>query len=265
MWNDWQIIYQQSWTREFTAMVRKRLPHSSESADDTMNEVRQELAIKLYELSTEPSSVSSYLRTAFRNTLEDYLRKKEGYPRPPEWIKKLGASYERIYKLLCLENRAVNDVQAIMQSLYHYTRDFIQQIIVEVRAGVINCGAWRDKISLDIAMAEVEQINRVTEPAASPDVILQGMDCGAVVSAILGQAEHPVGHSAKFTKFLSALAECKLDDNERLLLRLIYTDEFSVSEAARKIQLKDSEARKLLKQLFIRLRAALTKSGFSEL
>lgn len=246
-------------------MVRKRLPYSTESADETMNEVRQELAIKLNELTSQPSSVSSYIRTAFRNTLEDYLRKKEGYPRPPEWIKKLGAGYERVYKLLCLENRAVNDVQAIMQSMYQYTRDFIEQIISEVRAGVVNCGAWRNKVSIDNAITEVEQVGQSAANQSSPDTILENMDTEAVVSAILGQNDESIGYSDHFSKMLTTLSVCQIDDDERLLLRLIYTDEFSVSEAARRIQLKDSEARKILKHLYKRLREALISNGLTEL
>lgn len=265
MWKKWQIIYEDSWAREFNAMVRKRIPYSSDVAHETMEEVRQELAIKLNELKKAPDSVNAYLRTAFRNTLEDYLRKKEGYPRPPEWIKRLGAAYERIFKLLCLENRAVNDIHAMMGSLYQYTSEFIEQIISEVRAGVVNCGSWRDTVSIDAAIGEVESIGIQRHTNLTPDVILQDMDSSAVFATILGQSNTDSGRSEKVKEILAVLGQCNINEDERLLLRLVYADGHSISEAARATKLADVEARKMLRNVYKRLKQALFDAGITEL
>lgn len=264
-WSGWRVIYSDVWTTEFNNIVRKRIPYSSGSAQDTMDEVRQELAIKLNELNKAPDSLNAYLRTAFRNTLEDYLRKKEGYPRPPEWIKRLGAAYERIYKLLCLENRAINDIHAMMDSIYQYTREFVEQVISEVRAGVINCGSWRDTVSIENALTEVETANIYNQATLSPEAILQNMDSAAVFATILGQSGAETGRSTKAGEMLSLLGRCEIDDDERLLLRLVYADGHSVSEAARVIRFTDSEARKRLKNVYKRLKQALTDAGITDL
>lgn len=262
---DWQIIYEDYWTREFNRLVRKRIPYSAEMADEAMQETRQELAIKLDKLESAPKNLDRYLRVAFRNTLEDYLRIKEGYPRPPSWIKRLGAAYERIYKLLCLETRAVDDIQSIMSSLYPYTRDFIEQVISEVRAGVVNCGSWRNMVPLDLAINEVDQYNNHNYTDYSPEEILQDMDSMAVVDTILNGSGNDLGLSENMNEALQAVAQCKLSDDERLLLRLIYTDGYSVSKAARLLKLADPEARKLLKNTHKRLRQALINAGITNI
>jgi len=263
MWNEWRIIYEDAWTTEFSAIVRKRIPYSKDNAQEVMDEVRQELAIKLHTLDNVPNSVNAYLRTAFRNTLEDYLRKKEGYPRPPEWIKRLGAAYERIYKLLCLENRAVNDIHAMLESLYQYTFEFVEQVISEVRAGVVNCGSWRHTVSIDAAVSDVETASMHSQLNQSPESILEDMDSTAVFATILGQQAS--GHSEKIIEILSLLGQCQINDDERILLRLVYADGHSISEAARLIKIKDAEARKRLKSVYQRLKQVLTGAGITEL
>jgi len=258
-WSGWQVIYDNQWANEFKTIVRKRIPYSASIAEETMEEVRQELAIKLNELDSAPNVISAYLRTAFRNTLEDYLRKKEGYPRPPEWVKRLGSAYEKIYKLLCLENRAVNDVHAIMASLYNSTREFVEQIISEIRAGVTNCGAWRETVTLEDAASEVDEKNLHSSNRQLPEDILAEMDVDAVINTILGQ---PVSNSTgAFSKALNIFRRCELNEDERLLLRLVYTDGRSVSQSARLLKIPDAGARKLLRNVLQRLNKALNDAG----
>lgn len=264
-WIDWQVIYEDYWTREFNRLVRKRIPYSGEIADEAMQETRQELAIKLNKLESAPKDINSYLRVAFRNTLEDYLRIKEGYPRPPAWIKRLGAAYERIYKLLCLEARAVNDIHSIMSNLYPCTRDFIEQVISEIRAGVVNCGSWRNMVPLDLAINEADQCNNHNYTDCSPEEILQDMDSIAVVDTILNGSSNDLGLSENMNKALQAVAQCELSDDERLLLRLRYTDGYSISKAARLLKWPDPEARKLLKNIHKRLRQALINAGITNI
>ena len=255
----WEDIYNARWTAEFINIVKKRVPYSSENAEETVDEVRQELAVKLSDLKLEPDSVNAYIRSAFRNSLEDYIRKKQGYPRPPEWIKRLGAAYERIYKLLCLENRSVNDIHAIMTSLYHSTRVFVERVISEVRAGVTNCGAWRESVNIDDNMHEVDEINSNQEHL-TPETILQDMDANAVVNTIFGNQKKIADRNAML-RSLVVLRQCELTDDERLLLRMVYAEGHSVSKAARLLKLADAQTRKLLKDLLQRLNQALKDAG----
>lgn len=260
-WNEWQVIYNDKWTREFINIARKRIPYSSEAAEEAMQDSRQELAIKLEALDQAPLDLNNYLRSAFRKTLEDHLRSKEGYPRPPSWIKKLGGAYERIYRLLCLETRSVNDVHSILSNLYQYARDFIDQIIFEVRAGVVNCGSWRDMVPIETAITEVEQTGTDNYINASPDEILASMDSISIVEMILENPTDDIGRSDTMNKALHTLAKCRLSDDERLLLRLVHTEGHSVSNAARLLKLADAEARKLLKSVHQRLRQSLIDAG----
>ena len=262
-WTEWEVIYSDYWTSYFNKLVRKRLPYSAEIAEETMEDVRQELAIKLSKLDTAPNSINAYLHTAFRNTLEDYLRSKEGYPRPPEWIKRLGAAYERIYKLLCLENRAVNDIHSMLENMYQYTRDFVEQVVTEVRAGVVNCGSWRDSVSIENVISEVEAAGQHNRQTLSPEEILQDMDSRSVIETILGQQLTSTDFTDVFAEALAALSRCEMGDDERLLLRLVYTEGCSVSKAARLVGLPDAEARKRLKKTMQHLEKTLSDAGIS--
>ena len=256
-WSDWQVIYEDRWTREFQAIVRKRLAYSQSHADETMLEVRQELAIKFCEIKDPPASPDAYIRAAFRNTLEDYLRKKEGYPRPPAWIKRLGAIYEKVFKLLCLESRSVNDIHAIMENLYKVTRQFIEQVITEVRAGIPNCGAWRESVGLE----NVENLSIENSSTATPEQILENMNANAIVAAILGEKENNIELTGQLYVALESLREFSFSDDERLLLRLIYTEGHPVSTAARILQMTDGMTRKLLRDVIERLGDTLKNAG----
>ena len=266
-WTDWQCIYNDNWTMEFKIIVRKRLPFSASVVDDTMLEVRQELAISLASLNEAPHSINAYLRTAFRNTLEDYLRKKHGYPRPPEWIKRLGATYEKIYKLLCLENRTVNDIHASMSSLYKHSRNFIENIISEVRAGVVNCGSWRETVSMDDSLSEVEVTEYSNNVVLTPDAILQNMNSTALFKIILGdtQALPDTLHLNNLKTVFADLQKNPLQDDERLLLRMIYTDGHTVSSAARLLGMADKKARSQLTATLKRLQKILQTSGITDI
>ena len=264
-WSGWEVIYSDNWTREFMQIARKRLPYSSEAAEEAMQEARQELAIKLDKLSVPPNDLNSYLRSAFRNTLEDYIRSKHGYPRPPSWIKQLGAAYERIYKLLCLETRAVEDIHSIMSNVYQYTRDFVEQVIREVRAGVVNCGSWREVVPLDIAINEVEQFSSGNDIYSRPDQILEEMDSRSVVEMILNQTGSDLGGSETMRGVLQNLAKCKLNDDERLLLRLMFTEGYKLSKAARELNLADAQARKLYAACIKRLQQCLIAAGITKI
>ncbi len=238
------------------------MPYSLELAEKTMDDVRQELAIKLCKIKTAPLAIKPYLHVAFKNTLEDYLRSQHGYPRPPEFIKRLGAAYVRIHKLLCIERRTINEIHAMLDSLYNYSRSFIEKIVREVRAGVVNCGATRDSVPLEYALAEVEANAINTASENTPEAILTNMNIEAIVNTILNEnySNNPelkstLSHS--FLAVLQALRQCLLDDDERLLVRLVYADGYAISKAAKILKLSDSKARKLLKDLIQRLSQVL--------
>ena len=265
-WRGWQCIYNDNWSVEFKNIVRKRLPFSVSLVEDTMQEVRQELAISLTTLDSSPDSVNAYLRTAFRNTLEDYLRKKQGYPRPPQWIKRLGASYERIYKLLCLENRSVNDIHASMASLYKHTREFIEKVISEVRAGVVNCGSWRETVSGDDALNEIDSSEQSQHSAELPDEWLQQFNSTALFKIILGEATSlpDTLQNQNIKSLFENLQKYPLQDDERLLLRMVFTDGYSVSAAARLLGMEDKKARKQLNTTLNNLRDILQAAGITD-
>ncbi len=268
-WTDWEVIYSKYWTIQFNSIVRKRIPYSPELAEKTMEDVRQELAIKLCKLKTAPLAIKSYLHVAFKNTLEDYLRSQHGYPRPPEFIKRLGAAYVRIHKLLCLEHRSINEIHAMLDSLYQYSRTFVERIVREVRAGVVNCGATRDSVPLEYALAEVETNAVDTPPANNPEAILANMNIEAIINAILNESNTNDSEtndsktkrkiSRSFLSVLQALRHCLQDDDERLLIRLVYSDGYAISKAAKVLKLSDSKARKLLKDITQRLSQVLEK------
>lgn len=262
-WADWACIYTDGWQRQFAFIVRKRIPHNPELAAEAMEEVRQELAIKLSALDEAPLAPDAYIRTAFRHALEDYLRSRDGYPRPPEWIRRLGGAYEQIYRLLCLERRPLAEIQAVLDSLYRYTRSFVERIAREVRAGVVNCGARRESVGLDTAAAEVDAVSAGSAGHQSPERILENLDAEAVITAVLGQAPRLDDAPATLVGALRALQGCAIDDDDRLMLRLVYVEGQSVSQAARVMKQPDAQARRRLKRTLQRIGQVLSDAGLA--
>lgn len=82
-WTGWQINNSGYWTNEFNHIVQIRIPYSCEVTQETMEEVLQKPACKLFEMTEVPNALNAYQCTAFRHTLQDYLRKKKALSARP--------------------------------------------------------------------------------------------------------------------------------------------------------------------------------------
>lgn len=256
----WHIIYTKDLERWFHHLASRRLGFSKEDPAPVVDEVRQELALKLQTLPNAPESPRSFVTAAFRNTMEDYLRARDGYPRPPAWIKRLGGAYERVFRLLCLEGRAVEEIQTMLASLYQHSREFIDTIVREVRSKVPNCGESRHHVTLDDAQAEIDIQSR--HDSKTPEAQVGNSEIEAALRAILGQAQGLDGNPGLSADWLQKLQHAiQLDDDARLLLRLVYTEGYTVSDAARELKLKDADARAKLTKTLRHLRQAFERAG----
>ena len=256
----WHIIYTKESERWFRNLASRRLGFSREDPEPIVDEVRQELALKLQAMPSAPQSPRSFVTAAFRNAMEDYLRARDGYPRPPAWIKRLGGAYERVFRLLCLEGRAVEEIRTMLASLYQHSREFIDDIVREIRSKVPNCGESRHYVALDDAQPELDMQSQ--HACEVPEAQLENNEIEAALGPILGQDRSPDANPTLSAEWLRKLQHAiQLDDDARLLLRLVYTEGYTVSEAARTLKLKDADARAKLTRTLKHLRQVFEQAG----
>ncbi len=108
-------------------------------ADEAMNYALKALSddnwarLQQYQSKAKPGT---YLLTLYNNLLEDFSRKKFGYPRPPVWLQKLGEQWVSLWRRLCLEREPVESLLVCYQAI----EESIQDMIRAIKAKLPDCG-----------------------------------------------------------------------------------------------------------------------------
>jgi hypothetical protein len=213
-------------------------------------------------------SPEGFVVVRFVNLMHDYATAKYGRPRPPAWLVRLGTHWKRVFELHCLRRMLPETVVDMLHASADLARENVRSMIREVRARVPGCGQAGSGESLAADPAALD--TQGAAPVADACTPLDAEEMTQLVGALHGVlGEQPNSDSVPGTlhpEWLPQLrGSLRVDDDERLLLRLIYQQGYSISKAARALQLKDHNARRLHARLLERLRAALQSCGLAPL
>lgn len=211
----------------------------------------------------------TFLHVAFGNALEDFRRRRYGRRRPPVWVQRLGSLWECVFQWQCLEGLAAETIverlcpAAAADALL--TPDYVRDIARQLRGRIPDCGAHTGEIDLDPADPVL-----LEQPGtgAGPEAMLAEHELGTLLQALAGLlgaaiSEPDTGALARHMhERRGALrAALRLDDEERLLLRLVFQDGLSTAAAARRLAQPEHTVRRRLRALLARLREGLAAVG----
>jgi hypothetical protein len=225
----------------------------------------------LLQAFTGQAQPGTYLTAVFCRLLEDYSRARFGRPRPPAWLKRLGEFWMRIYQLLCLERMDPESIVDRLTVKAMHAPAELRRMIAVIRARVSDCGQSRREIAMgDVTEMVESQEAQSANPASevSDGELAQllhalhdflGPVAGASAS---GFASRPrVAGASLASRLVQVRDSLELDDEDRLILKLLYQDGLTVATAAGALGLPEHQVRRKRERAVARLRAALVEAG----
>lgn len=213
---------------------------------------------------------STFLHCLAGNLLEDFSRKKFGRFRPPQWLVKQGVLWTKVFKLLCLERITPPEVIGSLSSRAANPEPHsgIAEIIAVILAEIPDCG----KVRWEATASEPEELeNRAAQSPAlhniSPEQYLalsEQVQLAKGIGQLLttGTVAPTSGDIASLIKEFDGAFSLK--DEERLLLKMIYQDQLSASQAGKLLGWGVNKTHGKLRRLLARLEKTLRKLGLEE-
>lgn len=200
-------------------------------------------------------SAKGFLAVTFANLLEEYAVKKYGRRRPPAWVKRLGGNWVRAFEMLCLRRLLPETIVDALAGGEHARRDAARRMVQQVGSRIRDCGKYTgEELHADTA-ALMDQAHQANTPDDTMDAAAWRHLQGAVQAVFCGTVEDTA---------TAELAPATADDaavltaSQRLLLKLIYEDGYSVARAARALRWPTHRAHREHKSCLRRLQDCLT-------
>jgi RNA polymerase sigma factor (sigma-70 family) len=278
---DWQAFIfnpDENWIGRMEKRARKRFSDEN-TADEALNYALKKLGENNWQRLNSfqgRSKPGTFLYTILNNQLEDFSRKKFGYPRPPVWIERLGDHWKTIWKRLCLEREEEESLLVI----YNETREQTHKIIKTIKSKITGCGQTSSITSVGGTMADenndFDLDKQIVKHSQSDCNSFEDMEiqienkqsnyllaalCHALnfeaenidIKAISNQIEQ---QSCQFKDLF------QLDPEQLLLLKLKYQQGYKISAMAKILKLKEHKARRSLHAAENKMVQFLKRSGF---
>ncbi len=253
----------------FEAMARRRFGDEA-LAGEAVNHVLDALAAddwRRVRAHRGPASLATYLHTVAARLLEDFARARFGRVRVPEWVRVRGALWALVYRLLCLERQGPEATLTLAESSAPGGRDpaLVEEALRAIRARYPDCGGQGpgerplgdadEPADLDgegpLAAARTPERDCLK---SEREALLRALRARLLESGP-GADPEPADPSGDL------LPPLDLAPEERLLLRLVYEDGLSVTEAGAMLGLNVNQVHGRLRRLHERLRLWLGESG----
>lgn len=200
----------------------------------------------------------TFLLSLAVHLLEEFARQRFGRPRPPEWLKREGDLWVKVWVKICLERQLP---QSVIESASQSERDpgFVAAIIRTIKARLPWCGESRREIPADCLCcdesdpADAALIDASIQERLSHVELEQTLlqlhrvffsnDCPSTQS-MNTEPESP------WVKFRTQLA---LTAEELLLLRMVHQEGMKLTQIAKLLGMPSYQPGRLLKDLYQRI------------
>ena len=212
---------------------------------------------------------STFISSLTIRILEDFSRKKFGRIRPPAWITALGGIWVTLFQLLCLQR--LNVVEAI-ETMKRRVADNKQQQVEEtawtILEKVTDCGKHQG-LEVPFDDAEEGQPNdqdTIVGHHDSPEVHFLNNERRILFELLFkGVTKGEDVQSPAERSFRTVLeTPIRVSAKERLLLKLCFQDELSVTRAGKLLGLNSNQTHGKLRRLLVRLRDEFDKAGIGD-
>ena len=281
---DWQsLVFDPGWMERLDRLACKRFGEgglAEEAGAYVIDKLAENdwAALQSYKGQSNPNT---YLHTLAGNFIEEFSRKRFGRPRPPEWVKREGDLWTRIWKLVCLERRMPQTVVDLCCIGEIREPASIRRIIQTLKARIPWCGESAREIGSqpigddDSEVAPEQLIPEYMTPDASIETdhfrgtlhMLSTLFSDEVTpatienTAVKAQAAENDSNVAGVRNLGDHL---QLSDLEWVLLRMVYQDGMKLNAVASLLGLKAHEPGRILKRTLEKIADTLSVLGIDK-
>jgi len=208
-------------------------------------------------------NMDAFVRTMFRNVLEDTRRAVFGRPRVPTKMKLIGPPIDQIYFAFCLLAKPIAVISTELQLSVEVVSEWVTWLKEKNK-----CPKKVVKVSLtstsdDSGNREIELTDNDGDPVGES---VENEELGALVDLLVGLNDHSEDRAGSLSvdlgNKLDALRNAiDLSDEERLLIRLRFVEQLSVPATASAMSTQTHTVRNREKQLITRLGTVFRRFG----
>ncbi|WP_317932701.1 hypothetical protein [Halioxenophilus sp. WMMB6] len=273
---DWPaLVFNPQWMKQLDVLAAKRFHHTGDAEAATTFVIEKLSEENWQRLATFSGSSrpETYLYTIVNNLLEEYSRKLYGRPRPPQWLKREGDLWVRIWKMLCLERQPVMAVIDSVCSRHRREPEFAQAIIKTIRGKVPDCGLKSQSLTINHTDSGAEEHfddyilsdTRTLEQSLDVAEFEQRMQLFAEVLENLNSPSNtamnaPTADSRSST-LLQVVGQLDLSEEELLIIRMVYQEGLKLNVVAKALNMPSYQPGRLLKRVFAQFIDALGSAG----
>jgi len=212
---------------------------------------------------------STFISTLTIRILEDFSRKKFGRVRPPAWITVLGGIWVTLFQLLCLQR--LNVVEAI-ETMKSRVADSKQQQVEKtawtILEKVTDCGKHQGlEVPFDDAgEGQADDQDNLPGHQNGPEEHFLKNERRILFEFLFkNMATGEDVQSSAERSFMTILeTPIQMSAKERLLLKLCFQDELSVTGAGKMLGWNANQSHGKLRRLLVRLRDEFDRAGIGD-
>lgn len=216
----------------------------------------------------------AYVKTAYKNLLRDLYRHHFGRPRVPRWVERLGPIWQRIYELFCFDKIPAGEIAHRLENEGHLhdsqdiPDEIVQRATSRIRAENACPKPRVQPISIDAGLSGEESEPLEIADDVSPESVLSESEIGALMRVIFDHEESNEQSQEELSNQVQAKWShlrqiLELDDDERILLKLIYLENMTMSAAAGVFGDAPDNVRRRIGRICARIRGAFESEGLS--
>lgn len=277
---DWQaLVFDQQWMQRLEKLSAKRFGSGglAEEASAYVLEKLSDNEWAVFQSYKGQSKPQTYLHTLTGNFLEEFSRKRFGRPRPPEWVKREGEIWVRVWRMICLERGLHQSVIDLLSRDEARDEGFVKHIIQTLKARIPWCGESSREIATpttddDSATPAEEMIPEYCTPdrqidEAHFDSVMHMLAMmfhpevnPATVENAAGQARD-MAQQPDMAKLRNLGDLLDLTDQEWVVIRMVFESGLKYREVASRLSLKAHEPGRICKRGLEKIAQAMAQLG----
>lgn len=278
---DWKaLILECGWLDRLERLTRKRFGEGglAEEASTYVLDKLSQNNWQVFDSFRGQSKPETYLHTLANNFIEEFSRKRFGRPRPPEWLKREGNFWIKVWKLLCLERRMPEFIVELLCGDGIHDVESVKQVMRTIKAKIPRCGeAVREvTVNSDTGDDDNDDLQDLIPEFNTPETTLEQSQlrelmeilslllAGESGSSALERANQAGQNIIKDTNLATNKTfhqYLDLSDIEWVVLRMFFQDGINFKTIAQTLGLKPHEPGRIKNRIIDKIRQALESSN----
>jgi DNA-directed RNA polymerase specialized sigma24 family protein len=212
---------------------------------------------------------STFISSLTIRLLEDFSRKKFGRVRPPAWITALGGIWVTLFQLLCLQRLSVVDaIETMKNRVAGSKQQQVEETAWTILEEMTSCGKHQGlEVPFDnVDDGQANDQDTIIGHHDSPEVHLLKNERRILFELIFkGVTKTEDVQSSAERSFITILkTPIQMSAKERLLLKLCFQDQLSVTRAGKMLGWNANQSHGKLRRLLVRLRDKFDRAGIGD-